>query len=232
MPCSNSRRIIQHGPASRVVAWLMLLALAACGGSDDTGSAGAGGSGGSGGSVGQNAPPTITGSPAGNALVGSLYSFQPVATDPENGTLSYAIQNKPAWATFNTSSGALTGTPAVANLGTTSNIVISVSDGVNNVSLAAFSISVNQAALASALVSWTAPTTNTDGSALADLAGFHVYYGTSAGGLNSMVDAPGAATRSRTVSSLVPGTYFFGVSAYTQSGAESAQSSPVSATVQ
>ena len=45
-------------------------------------------------------------------------------------------------------------------------------------SLPAFSITVTQVGLGSMSLSWTPPTQNTDGSALTDLAGYKLYYGT------------------------------------------------------
>jgi len=91
-----------------------------------------------------NGAPTISGSPATSATVGSEYSFQPTASDPNGDTLTFSIQNRPSWANFNTSTGRLSGTPtAVGNHG---NIVISVSDGRGgNASLPAFSITVGSA---------------------------------------------------------------------------------------
>ncbi|KHT65442.1 hypothetical protein RJ45_01320, partial [Photobacterium gaetbulicola] len=46
------------------------------------------------------------------------------------------------WASFNTASGLLSGTPSNDDVGTTSNIVIKVSDGTETVSLAAFNLEV------------------------------------------------------------------------------------------
>ena len=85
-------------------------------------------------------PPTISGSPAASATVGTGYAFTPTASGGTGATLTFSIQNKPSWATFKTSTGALTGTPTAA--GTFSNIVISVSDGTSLASLQSFSISV------------------------------------------------------------------------------------------
>ena len=58
--------------------------------------------------------------------------------------------------------------------------MISVSDGTASASLPAFSLAVLQVATGTATVSWTPPTTNTDGSALTDLAGYRVAYGRAA----------------------------------------------------
>ncbi|MCE9684918.1 putative Ig domain-containing protein [Shewanella sp. AS16] len=90
----------------------------------------------------ENSPPTISGAPASAVNQGAAYSFIPTAADPENDNLSFSIQNKPAWASFDTSTGALTGTPGYADVGNFSGIVISVSDGKLSASLAAFDLSV------------------------------------------------------------------------------------------
>jgi hypothetical protein len=90
-----------------------------------------------------NRSPVIGGVAAASTQPGKLYSFQPTASDPDGDPLSFAISGKPSWASFNATTGRLTGTPTSANLGTSSNIVISVSDGKTSTSLSAFSIQVN-----------------------------------------------------------------------------------------
>ncbi len=89
-----------------------------------------------------NKAPTIAGTPATQVDVGSQYAFTPTASDPEGATLSYSIANKPAWASFNSSTGQLSGAPTASHAGTYSNIVISVSDGKASTSLPAFAINV------------------------------------------------------------------------------------------
>jgi hypothetical protein len=89
-----------------------------------------------------NTPPTIFGQPATGVAVGSLYSFTPTASDPDGDRLTFSVQNPPAWASFNTTSGTLSGAPTSSQAGTYSNIVISVSDGTFSASLPAFSIKV------------------------------------------------------------------------------------------
>jgi cytochrome c553 len=75
-------------------------------------------------------------------MVGGAYRFVPNASDPENDPLTFSMTNKPAWASFDTKTGELSGTPSAVNVGTTDNIVMQVSDGKQQVSLAAFSIQV------------------------------------------------------------------------------------------
>ena len=64
-----------------------------------------------------NHAPTISGSPATTVTAGTQYAFQPTAADVDKNTLGFTVQNKPAWANFNTATGALTGTPTSANVG-------------------------------------------------------------------------------------------------------------------
>jgi hypothetical protein len=140
---TNTRRVIPLVLALAVTT----LALSACGGSStpDASSAlqssGGTGSGGSGGTTNPG-PPTISGTPGTSVQAGQSYSFTPTTTDPSGGTLTFSVTNKPSWATFSSTTGALTGTPASSNAGTDSNITISVSDGTQSASLAAFSIVV------------------------------------------------------------------------------------------
>lgn len=89
-----------------------------------------------------NTPPSISGTPRDSVIIGNGYGFTPTASDPNGQTLTFKIANKPAWATFSTSTGRLSGAPKAAQAGTYSSIVISVSDGQASASLPAFSIKV------------------------------------------------------------------------------------------
>ena len=179
-----------------------------------------------------NAAPTISGTPATSVTVGNAYSFLPTAADPEGDALTFSVQNLPAWATFNTSTGRISGTPQVANVGTYSNVVVRVSDGTNTTSLSAFSIAVANTTTGSATLSWQAPTENTDGSSLSDLAGYRIVYGTSSNALNQTIEISNASISSYVISNLAAGTYYFAIKAYTNAGAESAQSNLATKTIQ
>jgi len=168
-----------------------------------------------------NTPPTISGSPKTTDTVGNAYSFTPTATDANNDPLTFSIQNLPSWATFSTTTGQLSGTPMASAAGTYSNIVISVSDGHVTASLAPFSITVTQVSSGTATVNWLPPTTNTDGSVLANLAGYKIYYGTASTALNQSIQVANAGLASYVVSNLSSGTWYFGVTAYTTDGTES-----------
>jgi hypothetical protein len=172
--------------------------------------------------------PTISGSPATSDVIGQAYSFVPATTNPGGGTLEFTITNKPAWASFNTLTGALTGTPTSAQAGAYSNILISVSNGSASASLAAFSIAV---AAGSASLSWTAPTQNTNGTPLTDLAGYTIYYGTSPSEMTQTIQVADPSATSYVVGNLSAGTYYFAVAAYTSTATQSVQSSVGSETI-
>lgn len=83
----------------------------------------------------------------------------------------------------------------------------------------------------SAMLTWTPPTQNTDGTPLTNLAGYRVSYGASASALVQSAQIADAAATTYTISNLTPGTWYFGVKAYTTQGAESALSNIVNRAV-
>jgi putative Ig domain-containing protein len=205
---------------------------AAAGGNTGGGSGGTASGGGNGGTT-TNGLPAISGTPRDTVLQGQAYLFQPSASDPDNDPLTYGIANKPGWATFSASTGALSGTPSAADVGTYSNVTISVSDGHGgSTSLASFSISVVDVAQGSVTLSWTPPTSNEDGSPLNDLAGYRIYWGTAQGVYQNSapIDNPGMATY--VLDNLTPNKYYFVATAVDTSGNESAFSTVASKTIQ
>jgi hypothetical protein len=172
--------------------------------------------------------PTITGNPSTADMAGHPYSFVPTTTNPGGGTLAFSIASMPAWASFSKVTGALTGTPTSAQVGSYPNIVISVTNGIAPASLSAFSITVTTG---SASLAWSAPTENTDGTPLTDLAGYTIHYGTSASALTQTVQLASPGATSYVVSNLSAGTYYFAVSAYSTAGTQSAESAVGSKTL-
>jgi putative Ig domain-containing protein len=178
-----------------------------------------------------NRPPVISGTPPTSVVTGNVYSFQPTASDPDGNPLTYSITNAPSWATFATATGRLQGTPGAGEVGTYSNIVISVSDGSASRSLAAFSIAVVAVANGSATLTWTPPTTNTDGSPLTNLAGYRVRWGLAPGNYTNSVTLNNPGLASYVVTNLVPGTHYFVVTAVNSAGVESQLSNVASKTM-
>ena len=175
-----------------------------------------------------SALPTISGQPVTALNAGTAYAFLPTASDTSGAALTFAIQNKPSWATFNTLTGELAGSPGAANIGSYNGIVISVSDAVATTALPAFSISVTQVSNGSVTLSWLPPTTNINGTPLTNLAGYKIYYGTTSSSLNQSahVTNPGIATY--VIDNLSPATWYFSVVSYNSANIESPLSTIVS----
>jgi|JRYD01.1.fsa_nt_gb hypothetical protein len=178
--------------------------------------------------AGANAAPTIQGQAPTSIVAGQQYVFQPTASDPDGDTLAFSANNLPSGASLNSTTGRLTWTPRSDQVGTYSNIALSVTDGRSTVSLAAFAITVSDVATGSATLSWTAPTQNTDGSALTNLAGYEIHYGRNASSLDRLVrlDTPGLTTYM--IENLSTGTWYFAIAARNSQGVASSLSSVAS----
>jgi len=174
-----------------------------------------------------NKAPSIAGTPTTTVNQDSSYAFQPSASDPEGQALRFSVANKPAWASFDSTTGKLSGTPAAADVGTYAAITISVSDGTNSVALPAYALTVTQAVNGQITVAWTAPQQNTDGSALTDLAGYKIYYGNSPSNLTNVVTV-GTNVSSYVVQNLAAGTWYVAMTSLNSQGVESAQSTVAS----
>lgn len=208
------------------MAALALTVLAGCGGGGgDDGTPATGGPGGG------NAPPTIQGQPSANVMAGQAYTFQPSASDPNGDTLTFSVTNLPAWATFNASTGRLTGTPSATDVATYSGISISVSDGQASASLNAFAITVADVVVGSATLSWTPPTENSDGSSLTNLAGYRVHYGRSPTQLSQSIEITNSSLSTYVVENLSSGTWYFAVVTVNSGGTTSVLSNVAAKTI-
>ena len=106
-------------------------------------SCGGGGGGSTAAPVIQNSSPSISGS-ISEIRVGESLNFLPTANDPDGDILTFSISGMPAWASFNSSSGLLTGIPLAEDLGSIAAITISVSDGEFNASIGPFNLTVTE----------------------------------------------------------------------------------------
>jgi hypothetical protein len=173
---------------------------------------------------------TISGTPETSVEVGKYYGFRPTVVGPPGVSLSYAIQNKPSWAQFSASTGMLSGTAAAP--GESGGIVLTVSDGTEHAALAPFSITVDPPAASpsgTVELSWSAPSENTDGTALTNLTGYVVRYGTSSSALNSQLAVKSTNVQ---IDNLSRGTWYFEVASVNSKNVESQFSPSLSETVQ
>jgi hypothetical protein len=207
------------------------ISLAACGGSEEpsvatpavpTTVAGAA----------RNAVPLIGGTPLKAVVQGTSYAFTPTVMDRDGDPLTFTIANAPAWASFNSATGRLSGTPSPHHLGVTAGVVITVSDGVSSASLPAFDLGVLATAPGSATLSWLPPTVNTDDSPLTDLKGYKVYWGPSEGDYPNSATLSNAGLTRYVIDNLTPGAYFFAATAFNAAGTESVFSAVASHTIE
>lgn len=177
-----------------------LLVLAGCGG-------GAGGSGGA------TATLKLTASPSGVPRGGST-------------TLSWTSSNATACIAGGGWNGAkpLSGTETTAPLTSDETYELTCTGPKGNM------LSMTTVTVRAAIVSWAAPTQNSDGSAITDLTGFKVLWG-SASHSYTFSASVGDATATSYETALNPGTWHFAVTAVNAAGLESSPSNEVVRTV-
>ena len=181
--------------------------------------------------AGGNTAPTISGTPVATAKVSLQYSFQPTARDANGDRLTFSIQGKPDWATFDPASGRLQGIPPTGSNGTYTGVQISVSDGTTSTALAPFSITVTDPVVGSAELAWQPPIANEDGSTLTDLSGYVIRYGKSAGALDQSIRITNPGTTAYVVDQLIEGTWYFTLSSVNAAGVESRSTRYVTKTI-
>jgi hypothetical protein len=88
----------------------------------------------------------------------------------------------------------------------------------------------SRSATGTATLSWTVPTTNTDGSPIGTITGYYIYYGTSPAAMTQTLQLTNPSATTYVVEHLRPGTYYFSVAASTAAGT-SARTPPMSTTI-
>lgn len=100
------------------------------------------------------------------------------------------------------------------------------------VPFAAGCVSGSQPPTGTAALSWTRPTTNTNGSPLLNLAGYRIHYGSRPDALSQSIAVDDPAATSYRLQGLASGTWYFAISAVTTAGTSSTLSTVVSKTIQ
>lgn len=184
-----------------------------------------------------NQAPTIAGTAPATVEAGQAYKFTPTASDADQDTVTFTVANKPAWAVFAPATGELSGSPAEKDIGAYADIEIAATDGKTVTTLPPFTITVAAAGTAPAAgsaavtLSWTPPTQNADGSALSDLAGYKIHYGTASQSYTEAISVDNPGLSRYVIDALPAGQIFLAMSAYNAAGAESELSSEVSVTL-
>ena len=167
-----------------------------------------------------NTPPTIGGTPPDSVAAGDSYRFTPTVSDSDGDMLTFSVQNLPLWASFDSGTGTITGTPGNGDVNTYTGITLTVSDGQASDSLGPFSVTVVELGTYTATLSWNAPTENTDGSTLTDLAGYKLSWGKD-GNLTESITIDNPGITSFMVENLTAGSWTFVSTAFNSKGIES-----------
>ena len=183
----------------------------------------------------ENQAPVISGSPAVSVVADAAYIFTPSASDPEGDSLSFSVANLPSWASFDTNTGTISGTPLETDVGVYANVSVSVSDGELSASITPFDIEVQTAVAATGSLSlrWAAPSTRTDGTVLElhEIDGYCIYLGNSVSNLQMELDINDGGAVAHTFTSMPVGTYFVAVTAYDSEGNHSSFSNTIEVSV-
>jgi hypothetical protein len=187
-----------------------------------------------------SAPPTASSTTAGTlqisgprvdaAVANQRYEFVPEIGDVGTANVTYSVDGKPAWATFDATSGVLSGVPSGADVGSRQRVRVTASTAGAS-STHEIDLQVVATADGAAEVALSAPATRTDGSTIGDLAGYRIYYGKTATRLDHFVDVKDASVPGAQVSGLTPGTWYFVATAYDASGFESETTEVASKTI-
>jgi hypothetical protein len=179
--------------------------------------------------IGQNV--SITSQPSSTIVnEGSPASMSVAATG--TGTLSYQWYFGGTAIPGATMSSISTAAATLADAGSYYCVVKSSSSTVTS-STATMSVLAKPKTYSVAL-SWTRPTTRTDGTSLtsSDISGYNIYYGTSSTGTLTRIASVAGSSLTYTASNLSTGTHYFAASTIDSTGQESNISTRVSRTLQ
>ena len=144
------------------------------------------------------------------------------ASDPEEKPLNYSVYNMPTWLSLNPSTGTITGTPSLQDIGLYEGIKIDIRDNITSVG--PFFIQVEEE-LFDVNISWSQVTEDINNDAINNIAGYKIYMEESSARFNSIITVEGSTETSFTIKRLAPSSYTFTMTAYLTSGLESKSSS-------
>jgi hypothetical protein len=161
----------------------------------------------------------------------STLEFTPTISNPEGIVLTFTAQNLPDWASIDSDTGTISGTPGVGDVGVFWNITLTVAGGGESITTPGYSIVVTAAIPGSATLTWLPPTEKTDGSPLTDLAGYKIYWGQSQDDLSNSVTIENPGVTAYVLDGLLPATWYFAATAVDSEGMESSFSNVASKTI-
>jgi hypothetical protein len=123
------------------------------------------------------------------------------------------------------------GSPATAAVVVSTTTASTSSSSSGGSSSSSSSSSGETSSTSAVTISWSAPIYNTNGSALTNLAGYNIYYGTNSTSLSGKISLNTVGLLSYVISDLSSGTWYFAVTSVNSAGVESSPSATVSTTI-
>jgi hypothetical protein len=80
-------------------------------------------------------------------------------------------------------------------------------------------------------LTWSAPTENTNGTALTNLVGYNIYYGTSTGAMTNKININTVGLLTYVIDNMASGNWYFSITSVNSAGMESVLSSTVQASL-
>lgn len=168
---------------------------------------------------------TLAGARVDTTLVGDAWIYAPTVSGAAGVALAYRLERAPDWMSVDPDTGDVSGAPLAEQVGRYSGIRLVASDGRAEAALS-FDLEVVADATGSARVAWQRPSVRSDGTPLANLATYRVYYGRSPERLDRRIDVHDANASGAEIAGLTSGTWYFSATALDAAGYES-EPSPV-----
>ena len=173
----------------------------------------------------------------GNAVAGTDYtatSGSLVWNDGDSSSRSVVVPvgASAAGKTFAISLSSIEGSADYGNP-TSASIKVASATAASSTSSGATSSSVAAAAgtTTTATVAWSAPSENTNGTALTNLVGYNIYYGTSSNAMTYKIAINTVGITNYVIQNIHTGNWYFAMTAVNSDGSESSFTSPVAATL-
>jgi hypothetical protein len=174
----------------------------------------------------------------GGAILCTLAAFGLAGCDPDGSTSTSTASTvssdplvSPSVGVIDRSTGTTQTTTPPSTATTTPPADSTTTSGSTTVASGTTTPPVNTVSTGTATLDWTPPTQNSDGSTLTNLAGYTVYYGTSPDQLTESVKLTNPGLTAYTLSNLPAGTWYFAVTSYSSTGAESTRTVVISAKI-
>jgi Calx-beta domain len=153
----------------------------------------------------------------------------PVRNSAQGKSFAIALMSIAGQASFGNPSSAVI--QVTSSLASTSSSSGGSPSGSSSGTIASGSSSGTSVGSKTTMLSWSPPNENTNGSALTNLAGYNIYYGTSSGTMTNKISITTVGITNYVIQNMNSGNWYFAMTAVNSSGTESVLSGAIEATL-